>query len=186
MKLFNIIILSLVSFATFSQDSTLLKKRYYRATIITAGNAEIKGWLTDITDTTVSISNLETPFRPGMLTVAAQQPFSFSQIDKLQVKRKNGGARGLAIGLTSGFAAGAIIGLISGDDTSGWFRLSAGEKAMAAGIGLGITGGVIGVLVGSLARKTFIIKGRKEKLQAARVDVLEQAYRKPAAAGNLQ
>ena len=51
-------------------------------------------------------------------------------------------------GALIGAGLGAIIGFASGDDTEGWLRFSAGEKALGAGIALGLLGVVTGLIVG--------------------------------------
>jgi len=69
----------------------------------------------------------------------------------LQVRKKSKFFQGLGIGLLSGAAAGALIGLLSGDDEGGWFSMTAGEKALAGALGLGILGAPIGGIAGAIA-----------------------------------
>ena len=57
--------------------------------------------------------------------------------------------RGAKLGLVVGAIAGVALGLASGDDESGWFAMSAGEKALGAGIGFGMLGMGIGAGVGA-------------------------------------
>ena len=61
-----------------------------------------------------------------------------------------GAAEGLFIGLLMGGVLGAVIGFAGGDDPLGWFSMTAGEKAAATGIGLGIIGGFSGLLGGAI------------------------------------
>jgi hypothetical protein len=58
--------------------------------------------------------------------------------------------QGAGIGSLIGVTSGALIGYASGDDPPGWFSLTAGEKAVLAGVGLGLTGLVVGTVVGLL------------------------------------
>jgi hypothetical protein len=58
---------------------------------------------------------------------------------------------GLGVGLVIGAGGGALIGLASGDDRTGWFRFTAGEKATVLGIALGVIGGTLGGIEGALA-----------------------------------
>ena len=88
------------------------------------------------------------------------------------------------IGLGAGVVSGVIIGLASGSDKEqpyysydqdptglgnlfvgieNSFAMTAGEKALAGGIGLGMTGAITGAIIGAVAKKKFIIGGRKEK-----------------------
>ena len=63
--------------------------------------------------------------------------------------RRRGALRGAGYGLLAGAATGGLLGLASGDDTSGFFRLTAGEKAAMGGIMLGLPGALIGAVVGA-------------------------------------
>ncbi len=56
-------------------------------------------------------------------------------------------------GLLFGAGTGAIIGLVSGDDKSGWIRFSAEDKAAIGGIYLGLVGGILGGLIGLVTGK---------------------------------
>lgn len=62
-----------------------------------------------------------------------------------------GALRGAGIGLLIGGGAGAVVGFASGDDPPGWFSMTAQEKALLLGIGLGGLGAVVGGLVGLAA-----------------------------------
>jgi hypothetical protein len=58
--------------------------------------------------------------------------------------------RSLGIGMLIGAGSGVVIGLASGDDEGTFLAFSAEEKAAAAGIGLGLVGGAVGLIVGAL------------------------------------
>lgn len=59
--------------------------------------------------------------------------------------------QGAGIGSLIGVTSGVLIGYASGDDPpGGWFAFTAGEKAVLAGVGLGLTGLVVGTVVGLL------------------------------------
>ena len=100
------------------------------------------------------------------------------------MKRKHSALRGALIGFGVGAAAGIIIGLASGNDPvmtypnpnedplglgtmvvamNNAFAMTAGQKAIAGGLGLGATGAIVGTIIGSVAKKKFIIGGKKEK-----------------------
>ena len=105
-------------------------------------------------------------------------------VKSFTVKRKKSAARGALIGFGIGAAAGIIIGLASGDDpvmtypnpgedplglgtmvaaVNNAFVMTAGEKALAGGLTLGATGAIVGAIIGAVAKKKFIIGGKKEK-----------------------
>lgn len=93
-------------------------------------------------------------------------------IDKIKTCRTKNIGRGVLIGAVSGIAIGGIIGLVSGDDPPNTFMgMTAGEKALGAGVLLrgvcAVTGGLIGTI-----RINFKINGniqayrsQKKKMQ---------------------
>ena len=73
-----------------------------------------------------------------------------TQLDVSTGRRRNT-LRGAGIGALIGVGSGALIGFASGDDPpTAFFSLSASEKAALAGATLGVTGLVIGAVVGTL------------------------------------
>jgi hypothetical protein len=67
----------------------------------------------------------------------------------LNIKKSSKVLLGLGIGVLSGAAFGATLGLVSGDDT-GWFAFSAEEKAALGAVGLGVLGLAIGGITGAV------------------------------------
>jgi hypothetical protein len=58
--------------------------------------------------------------------------------------------RGAGLGTLLGVASGAVLGFASGDDDPGWIAVSAEEKAVILGTGLGGVGLLVGTVVGAL------------------------------------
>jgi len=58
--------------------------------------------------------------------------------------------KSLGVGMLIGAGSGVVIGLASGDDEGTFLAFSAEEKAMAAGLGLGLVGGAVGLIVGAI------------------------------------
>lgn len=63
----------------------------------------------------------------------------------------SGFANGAGLGFLAGAATGAVVGVASGDDTKGFIRFSAGEKAFGFGVVLGAGGAVLGGIIGAMA-----------------------------------
>ncbi|TFH64763.1 MAG: hypothetical protein E4G90_07440 [Gemmatimonadales bacterium] len=116
-----------------------------RLTVPTLGLNERGGWVQELNgDTLVAHVGVmhEGRLRLEMLHVP------MSSITKLDVVtgRKGHWLEGAGIG----FLIGAAIGLASGDDPSNqWFAYSAGEKALAGGLGFGLIGAGVGALIKS-------------------------------------
>ncbi len=60
------------------------------------------------------------------------------------------------------------------------FAMTAGQKALVGGLGLGVSGALVGAVIGAIAHKKFIINGKKEKFDMMSESVLDKTYGKPA------
>jgi hypothetical protein len=70
-------------------------------------------------------------------------------VSKVRVVRPSRIGSGIGKGFLYGALGGGLIGLMSGDDKTGFLRFSAGEKALGLGLFLGIVGIPIGALAGA-------------------------------------
>jgi len=146
------------------------KEKKFIAAIKPTDGTVTKGEITGINENSIHIKNLS--------------PYSYNQVQTISVKRKNSVLRGALIGLGVGIASGVLVGLASGDDKEqpyypysqdpygignlfvaieNSFAMTAGEKALYGGIGLGVTGAVAGAIIGAVTKKKFTLGGKKEK-----------------------
>ena len=58
--------------------------------------------------------------------------------------------KGLGVGMLIGAGSGVVIGLASGDDEGTFLAFTAEEKALMAGLVLGLAGGAVGLIVGAI------------------------------------
>jgi hypothetical protein len=175
-------------FLVAQEDSTRLKKISFRISVTDFDNQKTKGWLSKINDSSVQISSLPKHFGDTRITNATLKEIGYSQVSAIKLKRNNGAGRGAIIGAVCGFIIGAAAGFIAGDDPhvpasqdyfgiGEAFRMTATEKAIILGIsGAAVMSGA-GALIGTFAKKTFIIGGKKEKFDEMRINVLDKAYR---------
>lgn len=153
-------------------DSLHLKPRIYKTNILTYDKSDfIKGYLVNLSD-----SGLELSSSPVRLSLEKknnlQSVYNYDQLRQVTIRRKGSTGRGAGYGALIGLGFGAIGGLISGDDPPGWFALTAGQKAIGYGI-LGIpVGALVGLIVGTVSHKTFIIGGNKNKYKEMRESIL--------------
>ena len=190
MKYYSILILCIVctNQSLVAQDSALLKKISFRISVTNFDNTQAKGWLATIEDSAVQVSNHPVHFGGANLADASLKTIDYSQVSQIKLKRSNGAGRGAIIGAVCGFIVGVAAGLIAGDDPHvpasqdyfGFgeaFRTTAIDKAAILGIsGAALMSGA-GAIIGTFAKKTFIIGGKKEKFDEMRVNVLDKAYR---------
>jgi hypothetical protein len=189
MKLYFILFLACTSrFLVAQEDSTLLKKISFRISVTDFDKKETKGWLSTINDSVVQISSRPKHFGDTRIANATLKDIDYKQVAVIKLKRSNGAGRGAIIGAVCGFIIGAAAGFIAGDDPhvpasqdyfgiGEAFRMTATEKAALLGIsGAAVMSGA-GALIGTFAKKTFIIGGKKEKFDEMRINVLDKAYR---------
>jgi len=178
------------------QDSTKPEKKpkIFIASIRTVDSRIIKGSIYTVNDSQLVLSKSAKNFyRP--LPVTDQQPVPSENIKSFSVKRKNSVLKGALIGFGAGLVTGIIVGLASGDDPvytgpvydpftgilvalSNSLAMTAGEKAVGAGLGLGVTGAVVGTVIGALAKKKFIINGKKEKFRDLQAELMTKLVKK--------
>jgi hypothetical protein len=93
------------------------------------------------------------------LVVRFEYPRRLATVDRsditgmdISVRRERKVLKGLGVGVLVGASSGVLIGLASGDDEGSFLAFTAEEKAMIAGLGLGLVGGAVGLIVGALNR----------------------------------
>ena len=178
-----------IFFSQAQTDSTSGKKqKVFNATVTTMDSKTLKGSLFTVNDT-----QLISRTNDQQMVVPAENLKSFT------VKRKHSALRGALIGFGVGAAAGIIIGFASGSDPvmaypnpnedplligsmvvamNNAFAMTAGQKAVAGGLGLGATGAIVGTIIGSVAKKKFIIGGKKEKFHDLQGELMKKLVNK--------
>jgi hypothetical protein len=106
----------------------------------------------------------------------------YQNLSEVSIKRKGNVGRGILIGTISGIIVGGITGYITykkPDCKDALICWDFGPSTdAAAGASLGAVGGaIIGGIVGALAKKTFIIGGKKEKFHEMKTSVMDMTYR---------
>jgi hypothetical protein len=184
-KLTSLIALVFVTMIAFSQDSLNLRKIIYKATVILNSNGSKAGYLRTLNDSMLMISPHP---RPAMKVHVYErmQPFHYSQIREVKLRRKNSAIRGVAIGAITGLVAGSVIAASSYqkpkcNPQTDWFCFDFGPGLDAAAGGtIGMAaGGALGGLIGAVAYRRFPIGGKKESLRKLRESVLERLVIKP-------
>ena len=171
MKKLSFLIVCLVTiFSSQAQDSTVSfhKLKKYNVRVRTMDNKTFRGRFAALNDSQVLLMRSAN----GNYAIPAENIQSFT------MKRKNSVLKGALIGFGVGALTGVILGLASGDDPlmepspydfgitaaiNNAFAMTAGEKAVWNGIGLGASGAIVGMIIGAVAKKKFIIGGKKHK-----------------------
>ena len=167
-----------------TDPATAKRQKVFNASVTTMDGKTLKGSLSAVSDTQLILKTYN-----QQMVVPAENLKSFT------MKRKHSALRGALIGFGVGAAAGIIIGLASGSDPvmaypnpnedplglgtmvvamNNAFAMTAGQKAVAGGLGLGATGAIVGTIIGSVAKKKFIIGGKKEKFHDLQGDIMKK------------
>jgi len=198
MKNLLLIPFSILVIQGFGQTDSIAKTKKivpYHAIIRTIDGGKTKGWLYKIDDNNIYLLPASSrkklsaaQLKSTNLNMSAMN-FDISQINTISTQKKNSGLKGALIGLGVGALTGVISGLASGDDPiapytgtfadvfialGNSFAMTAEEKAVADGIALGLTGAITGFVIGKLAKKKFIIGGKKEVYRDLQGDLMKR------------
>ena len=141
-----------------------------------------RGYLAAMADS--GIVMLKTPVVfDHALASSTSNVIPYQNISEVTFKRKGSVGRGFLIGTISGIVLGGITGYITYKkpdckDALVCWDFGPGTDA-AAGASLGaVSGAIIGGIIGAVAKKTFIIGGKKEKFHQMKTSVMDMTYRK--------
>lgn len=113
---------------------------------LTSGSI-VRGELVSVTDTAIVICpHYGKCTRPGVRS--RDSVVELTSIVQYTVFGSSPVLQKMGMGMLVGGGVGALIGLASGDDPPGFLSFSAGQKAMAVGLMLGLAGGIGGLIVG--------------------------------------
>ena len=180
--------MTIVSSQAQTDPATAKRQKVFNASVTTMDGKTLKGSLSAANDTQLILkTNNQQMVVPG------------ENLKSFTVKRKHSALRGALIGFGVGAAAGIIIGLASGNDPvmtypnpnedplllgsmvvamNNAFAMTAGQKAIAGGLGLGATGAIVGTIIGSIAKKKFTIGGKKEKFHDLQGELMTKLVKK--------
>jgi hypothetical protein len=193
MKMLIFFISLACSGAHAQEDSNALahKSNPNSASLLLTNGTITKGWLYSLSDSQVVLlrataKEIKQFDRSDGQWMGRLAGVPVTQIQSISLRQKNSVRKSALIGLSIGVVTGAITGLISGDDpikqdpspaNDPWgigafvisihnsFAMTAGEKALFGAAGLGIAGAITGAIIGALAKKKFMIGGKKEKFR---------------------
>jgi len=154
-------------------DSVPEKKLIFKTTVSILDSSVFQGYLSSISDSTI-IASRDQIYAGIRSNSSTGKLFHYSNVDQISFRRKGSTGRGVLIGAVSGLVIGTIIGYASYQepphepDALFYFDFGPGVDAAAGGTVGMLSGAVIGGLIGHFASKTFVIKGKKEKLRDAR------------------
>jgi len=157
-------------------DSLQLKARIYKATIRFNKKKFTAGYLANLSDSALQLSSF-----PVFFHLDTRNQFSsaykYNQLERVSIRRKGAIGRGALYGALTGLSVGVITGLVSGNDSPDIFYLSSGAKAILLGT-IGIPGGaLIGLILGAVVHKTFIIDGNKNEYENMRESIFNNLFR---------
>ncbi|MDX2048109.1 MAG: hypothetical protein SFU87_15065 [Chitinophagaceae bacterium] len=164
--IFLLVAVSIQQAVTAQPDSTtaVKKPKIFYANVIATDGAILKGLFYQATDSSIVLQTGNKRSNKSLASLSADQ------ISSLSVNRKNSVGRGILWGALIGAGTGSLTVLLT---SSSKFLIEA--TTTIAGIAGGIAGGMIGGIAGALAKKKFIIGGKKEKYINARRELMKKA-----------
>jgi len=139
----KIAVLSLLFWIVYSPTSSLAKEPR-QGTILVLGKKDgrlIRGELLAVKESTLILLNHDN---------LSQITENIGEIKHIGIEKKSGFLKGLGYGLLIGAASGAALGFLSGNDESGLFFTTAGQKAWGGALVFGILGASIGGIWGAV------------------------------------
>jgi hypothetical protein len=131
--------------AGVGQVASIVPGNRVRLTAPSLGLRDAVGTVQEATDTSLVVQ-FDYPARLGTVDRAEIAAMDVSIRQETKIRKSAG------VGFLIGAGSGVLIGLASGDDEPGWFSFTAEEKAAMIGVGLGLTGGVVGLVIGLVNR----------------------------------
>jgi hypothetical protein len=200
-QIFFSVILLAISISSFAQEDSVQRIKKHvpnMATIHTIGGKTLKGWFYRLNDDQVILL----PAKNKKLALAGSANtndntinIGVDQIRSISLRKKNSVLKGALIGLGVGVLTGTVIGLASGNDPvepyysssqdphgmgnffvslNNSFAMTAGQKAIYGAIGLGTSGAIMGIIIGAIVKKKFIIGGKKEAYRDLQGDLMKR------------
>jgi hypothetical protein len=197
----TILVAATLTLSAQNDSATETKKHVANmATIHTTDGKTVKGWFYRQDDNQVILLpaknkkfNLTGLANPNITDNTIHM--NADQIQSISLRKKNSVLKGALIGLGIGVATGIIAGFASGSDpiqpyNSGQdpfsalgnvfiafdnsFAMTAGEKAVGGAILLGSAGAIAGIIIGAVAKKKFIIGGKKKVYHDLQGDLMRR------------
>jgi len=163
--LFKILFITLVIFCLSHQSllgqttQQVKKNNYYKTWVTTDNSSKVKGYLSEVGDSLIIISNLSNN---------EIKSIRLKNVKNIKFRKKGRIGKGILYGALAGIAIGAGIGFSGGDDEDCFlFCLTAKQKAVLGGTLLSVPGALIGGIIGSARIKIPIngnTKNRKKEL----------------------
>jgi hypothetical protein len=190
-------------------DSTKLKPRIYKANLLTYNSKEyIRGYLANLSDSVMYLSQSPLLFGSGKPDDHLSD-YSYNNLEKVVIQRKGSVGRGAWKGALIGLGAGVITGFVLGNDPPvtppsgsyelvqglavavGYalaeeFRTTAFQKAIFLGVAGAGTGCLIGVIVGGITHKKFLIGRNQQKYGSMRESIFKKLFRKHSLSRNYE
>lgn len=159
-----------------AQDTIPARKRpVLKATVIDINGDSIKGYVHAITDSSLEFAAKARYIFSENKSDNHYRVFGYDNIQELNIRGKSSIRNGILYGTVAGIVIGAIVGRLSyhspapannnGEIFDFTIDFGPGPNILAGALLGGAAGCGLGAVGGVIARKTFIIEGRKDKFR---------------------
>jgi len=167
LKLTALLVIFLSTNFVYTQEK-IKKVKVYKTWVSLMNESKIIGVLYKLNDSSIFVTDIKTN---------VSKEIYIKDIQKIKIRRKNSIGRGALIGGATGLVAGGLLGLAEGDDSGGWFAMSAEEKAVGYGVFFSGVGAGVGVLAGTIKKK-FNINGSIDNYNKDKEELKEYVVKK--------
>ena len=177
----SLVVLALLAANSFSQEGRQPKRITLKVSVVDSIQRVDYGYLAGLADSGIVMTKAPVIFDHSLKGTNANT-IAYQNLSQVTIKRKGSVGRGILFGAIGGMFVGGLVGYISYkpmncQDALICWDFGPGYDA-AAGASLGtLAGGIAGGIIGALARKTFIIGGKRNKFEHLKESVLDMTYR---------
>jgi hypothetical protein len=177
MKLSPILTSLLLFFAlsASAQDSSQTKHLVLRANLTSRESLKYSGFLATMNDSAVYLSAQKLKFTFAHLNISDLQEIGYHDIQTLKIQRKNSAGRGFFYGALGSFVVLETYILLTVNQQH-TYNFNTTERTLFFAVPGAILGGLIGMTIGSIIHKTFVINGVQANFQNMKIKMAELVH----------
>jgi hypothetical protein len=168
----SILLLLLYTFSIHAQDSAQLRHLAFKVKLTNLHSVHYAGFLATMDDSTIYVSSQKLILSFTHLNLFNFQKFGYEELGKVQIQRKNSAGRGFMFGAIGSFVVIETYVLITAGQQQ-IYNFNTGQRTLFFAIPGALLGGLIGMTIGALIHKTFVINGMQTNLRSMKAELID-------------